>query len=291
MELRQLTYFLAIANCENMTHASKMLHVSQPTLSTALRDLERELGFPLFTRSGKRLELNESGRQYAKRVQEAVNLLEEAQRTARTTAQRRERIVNCAVQIPVGHPGELLRLFHEQYPDIVIRMGYPDSNAFSNQTIDLELFGSQIIYEEDRIIPLGKESYVAILPVNHRLAQEDPFMLRMLKDEPFVFSDPSDLRSTVEGMCHEAGFSPKIITETQLYSEVLSIVESGIACTIGTTFTWLASQRFNVIAKPCHDVSRVRYLYARLPEAREPSNATKVFIDFFRTYVQSVEQP
>lgn len=68
MELRQLEYFLAIAKSENMTQAAKLIHVSQPTLSTTLRDLERELGFSLFNRTGKRLELNDSGRYYAKRV-------------------------------------------------------------------------------------------------------------------------------------------------------------------------------------------------------------------------------
>lgn len=60
---------------------------------------------------GKRLELNDSGRYYAKRVQEALGILEEAQKTARDNAHARERIVNCAVEIPVGHAGELLRTF------------------------------------------------------------------------------------------------------------------------------------------------------------------------------------
>ena len=106
MELRQLQYFLAIAECENMTQAAKMIHISQPSLSANLRDLEQELGFQLFNRMGKRLELNDSGRYYARRVQEALGILEEAQKTACDNAHARERIVNCAVEIPVGHAGE-----------------------------------------------------------------------------------------------------------------------------------------------------------------------------------------
>ena len=82
MELRQLEYFLAIVQCENMTQASKMIHISQPSLSAYLRDLEQELGFQLFNRTGKRLELNDSGRYYAKRVQEALGILEEAQKNS-----------------------------------------------------------------------------------------------------------------------------------------------------------------------------------------------------------------
>lgn len=177
MELRQLEYFLAIAKSENMTQAAKLIHVSQPTLSTTLRDLERELGFSLFNRTGKRLELNDSGRYYAKRVQEALGILEEAQKTACDNAHARERIVNCAVEIPVGHAGELLRTFYDQHPDILVRMGYPDSSTFSQQVIDIKLFGSQLKLNEENTILLGKEQYVAILPSNHPLANKPHFKL------------------------------------------------------------------------------------------------------------------
>ncbi len=290
MELRQLHYFLAIAECENMTQAAKMIHVSQPTLSTTLRDLEHELGFPLFTRTGKRLSLNESGRYFAKRVREAFDLLEEAQQTARDNAHARERIVNCAVEIPVGHAGELLRSFHLQHPDIIIRMGYPDSSTFYQQVIDLKLFGSLLQIENEHTILLGKEHFVGILPSDHSLAHESSFELRMLKDEPFILTNPSELRTTVIEMCREAGFQPNIVAETQLYSEALSLVESGIGCTVGTTFTWLGKQNFNVSVKMPRDVQRMRYLYAHLNNDIKTSQATKTFIEFLQSYAQEIMQ-
>lgn len=291
MELRQLEYFLAIAKCENMTQASKLIHVSQPTLSTTLRDLERELGFSLFTRSGKRLELNESGRYYAKRVNEALNLLKEAKETAQDNARTREKIVNCAVEIPVGHAGELLRTFHDRHPDIVVRMGYPDSSTFFRQIIDIKLFGSQLIIDGPNTVTLGREQYVAILPSDHPLSTEEHFKLSMLKNEPFILTNPSDLRTTVTEMCHEAGFEPNVVTETQLYSEALSLVESGIGCTIGTTFTWLGRHHFNIAVKVCEDVKRFRYLYANLNSDIETSEATKTFIEFLKEYSYEITQP
>lgn len=290
MELRQLEYFLAIAKSENMTQAAKLIHVSQPTLSTTLRDLERELGFSLFNRTGKRLELNDSGRYYAKRVQEALGILEEAQKTACDNAHARERIVNCAVEIPVGHAGELLRTFYDQHPDILVRMGYPDSSTFSQQVIDIKLFGSQLKLNEENTILLGKEQYVAILPSDHPLANKPHFKLSMLSNEEFILTNPSDLRTTVTDMCHEAGFEPNIVAETQLYSEALSLVESGIGCTIGTTFTWLGHHHFNIAVKVCEDVHRYRYLYANLNSDIEPSQATKTFIEFLKTYSKEITQ-
>ena len=62
MEFRQLEYFLATARLNNMTEAARQMHVSQPSLSNAVKSLETELGVPLFNRHGKRIELNEAGR-------------------------------------------------------------------------------------------------------------------------------------------------------------------------------------------------------------------------------------
>ena len=61
MELRVLKYFLAIANERNITRAAEKLHITQPTLSRQLQDLEEELGTPLFTREKRRMTLTEAG--------------------------------------------------------------------------------------------------------------------------------------------------------------------------------------------------------------------------------------
>lgn len=208
MELRQLRYFLAIAESENITEASKILHVSQPSLSASLRDLEKELGFDLFDRHGKKIALNDNGRYFAERSTLAMNILEDAKNAAQDRIQREERIVNCAVNIPLGHFGEFFRSFQKSYPAIMLRIGYPNSSTFAGQAIDIELFGSQTKLEDDNVIPLGKEDYVAILPPDHRLANEPSVRLRDMKNEDFLFSNPSELRSTVENMMREAGFFP-----------------------------------------------------------------------------------
>ena len=61
MELRVLKYFLAVARHQNITRAAEELHLTQPTLSRQLQDLEEELGAPLFTREKRRMELTEAG--------------------------------------------------------------------------------------------------------------------------------------------------------------------------------------------------------------------------------------
>lgn len=79
MELRVLQYFLAVAREESITGAAEALHLSQPTLSRQLRDLERELGKPLFTRGSRRIALTEEGMILRKRAEEIMALVRKAE--------------------------------------------------------------------------------------------------------------------------------------------------------------------------------------------------------------------
>lgn len=78
MELRVLKYFLTVANEENITRAAQILHITQPTLSRQLMQLERELGVTLFERGNHRISLTHSGMLFKRRAQELVELAEKA---------------------------------------------------------------------------------------------------------------------------------------------------------------------------------------------------------------------
>lgn len=170
MEFRQLEYFLATARLNNMTEAARQMHVSQPSLSNAVKSLETELGVPLFNRHGKRIELNEAGRYFASRVSSAMDVVTEAKDVVSQKDREREHTVNCTLGIPMGNQGKLISSFFKAHPDITVRVGYPSSKLFENQTIDLHLFGTSVDLDDTNVIKLGYERYVLILPKNHPLA-------------------------------------------------------------------------------------------------------------------------
>ena len=80
MEIRTLRYFLAVAREENMTRAAEILHVTQPTLSRALRSLEEELGKKLFTRHSFSISLTEEGMLLRSRAEDLVTMADKIER-------------------------------------------------------------------------------------------------------------------------------------------------------------------------------------------------------------------
>ena len=101
MELRVLNYFLAIAREENITRAAQMLHVTQPTLSRQIMQLEEELGVKLFVRSNHNIILTEAGMLLKRRAQELVALADKTKRDFRHKAEE------LAGEIAIGS-GELM---------------------------------------------------------------------------------------------------------------------------------------------------------------------------------------
>lgn len=287
MELRQLEYFLAIAECGNIAEASRKLHVSSPALSTTLKDLERELGFNLFDRNGRRLAINESGKYFAQRARSMFAILNDAQHTVRENLSERQRTVNCRVDIPLGRIGKhLFRGFHEQHPDTVLRMGFADSALVGKESsaIDLETIGSTTDLEQnERTAKIGYERFVAVPPSNHHLAERNSLTLADLKDEYFLLGEPGAMRTVVEAMFTQAGFTPKVIAEMQLYCETLQLVRAGMGCCIAAEYTWFQDSEPELAIRPLEGTAEGRYLYARIPQDREPSKATWDLLDYIRT--------
>lgn len=145
MELRVLRYFLMAAREENITHAAQLLHVTQPTLSRQLQDLEEELGTKLFERSNHRIILTQDGLLLRRRAQEIVEL---ADRTKRDFV-RREAELCGEVAIGSGETrsmsalAQILASFRQAYPRVRYRFysGNADhiKERMENGTLDMGL--------------------------------------------------------------------------------------------------------------------------------------------------------
>lgn len=124
MELRVLKYFLAVAREENITKAAALLHLTQPTLSRQLMQLEEELGVQLFRRSRYHIELTEDGMLLRRRAQELVDLAEKTTRefTMRETELMGEIAIGAGETRSMSFLSRTIVSFRERYPKVTFRI-------------------------------------------------------------------------------------------------------------------------------------------------------------------------
>ena len=148
METRVLKYFLAVAREENITKAAEQLHITQPTLSRQLAQLEEELGVHLFERGTRRTTLTSEGLLLRRRAEEIVELMD---KTERELAEQEE-LVDGTVSIGWGElesvklVAEMLRAFSEKYPLVRYRLYSANADHLKSQ-IDRGLLDAGLLLE------------------------------------------------------------------------------------------------------------------------------------------------
>ena len=198
MELRVLEYFLAVAREQNITAAAETLHISQPALSTQLKNLEEEFGKPLLIRGVKgsrKVLLTDEGMILRKRAEEILSLVE---RTEEEITQSDENIVG-NVFIGAGET-ETVRLFakaakklQEKYPDI--RYNISSGNAehvleyLDKGLIDFGLLFTRIDPKKYESIPIpSKDTWGVLMRTDAPLAQKETISPQDLWDKPLIVS-------------------------------------------------------------------------------------------------------
>ena len=119
VELRVLRYFLAVAQEESITRAAAQLHLTQPTLSRQLMQLEQELGVRLFHRSRTHIRLTDEGLLLRRRAQQLLDL---AEKTARETELMGEIAIGAGETRSMTFLSQAIRTFRERYPKVTFRI-------------------------------------------------------------------------------------------------------------------------------------------------------------------------
>lgn len=180
MELRVLNYFLMVAREENITRAAQMLHLTQPTLSRQLMQLEEELGVKLFERSSRSITLTSEGMLLKRRAQEMMSL---AEKTREELAQREE---NLAGRITIGSGelqsvnelAELIVGFRRRYPlvtfDIYSANTVAIKERLENGTVDIGILLEPVDTAKYEFIRLQtREQWVALVREDSPLADKE----------------------------------------------------------------------------------------------------------------------
>jgi DNA-binding transcriptional LysR family regulator len=176
MELRQLNYFVAIAEAQSFTRAAERLWVAQPGLSTQIRRLESELGVELFERRPRGVDLTDAGELFLERAREAVAAAALARRTGDDLRAGLVGTIRLGVVTGTGWPhlGELLRRFGRDRPDVELTVVESYAGMLLRDLrdgrLDAVLTPTQFASNEVVRVGVGETPWLVLAGPNHRLA-------------------------------------------------------------------------------------------------------------------------
>ncbi|HLO88175.1 MAG TPA: LysR family transcriptional regulator [Nostocaceae cyanobacterium] len=241
MELRHLRYFVTLAEELHFGRAAERLHIAQPPLSQQIRQLEAELGFQLFHRTKRTVELTAAGEVFLAESQQILMQLDQAIQKGRQISRGE------IGQLVIGFVGsaaynvlpEILRSFRTVVPGVTVKLHELTTDqqlqwlqegrldvGFVRPPVTEDTFSWEIIFEEPLMVAL---------PVSHRLAERSHISLRELTGEPFILfprSQAPGLYDQIISLCQQAEFSPKVTQEAIQMQTIVSLVAAEIGVTI-----------------------------------------------------------
>lgn len=216
MDLRQLKYFVQIAESGNFSRAAEILRIAQPSLSQQMRNLEEELGVELFLRHPRGVTLTELGQQFyehARRIRQEVDLARDAVRTQSLMPSGR-----VSVGLPTsacrGLSMPLFSAMAERQPHITLHLveamtGYLDDFIQAGR-LDVALLYDHKAFENVAWTEMMVEDLMVFAPPDHPLARAGSISFRSMFDFPLVLPGaPNVLRTVIEQFAARSDVVPK----------------------------------------------------------------------------------
>jgi DNA-binding transcriptional LysR family regulator len=243
MELRQLEYFMVVADELNFSRAAERLNMTQPPLSTQIRALEKEIGVELFVRSTRKVMLTEAGELFQASTRRLLAQLQDNVDRARSAALGE--IGQLALGFVPSATTELLppilREFRSEFPGVrlalyelrpeqqvqELRSGSLDCGCFYLPLGEQPPFGDAGLAS----VAISQEPLVAAMPLDHPLAARRRLPVQAMAGEPFVMVSGhrgSGLRDAVFEQCRRGGMVPEVVQDAALIQTIAGLVASGV---------------------------------------------------------------
>ena len=243
MELRHFRYFVAVAEELHFGRAADRIGIAQPPLSKQIKDLEDEIGVKLFKRTKRRVTLTHAGETFLKEARQILELSETAVRSARRAdlGEIGRLVVSFVGSATYSFLPYALRSFRTRFPHVELFLRelttYEQLDALHKKAVHASFLRQPIKDDALFIETLLQESFIVALPSRHALASGTSIPLQMLAPEDFVMfsrQQGTTFHDQVVSLCHQAGFSPKVVQEAVHIPTVLGLVSAGMGVTLVT---------------------------------------------------------
>lgn len=287
MELRVLQYFLAVVREENISRAAEVLHVTQPTLSRQMSQLEEELGVQLFIR-GRHLALTDAGVMLRRRAEEVTALMDKIESEFEEQSE-------VGGVISIGSGGLLalqsltpvMESFRQKYPKVQYQL-YTNSAEYVKERLDQGLLDFGFLLEPidvtkfDYIRMPEKERWGLLMQVDHPLAKKDYISREDLFSIPLITSDRLSIQKELENWLGDDFSKLDIFATYNIITNVVMLVNKGVASALTIEGAVNLFESHRVVFKPLYPELAMTSVLAWKKFQPNFGTAGK-FLDYFKS--------
>ncbi|MCD7034146.1 LysR family transcriptional regulator [Metabacillus sp. GX 13764] len=239
MDLRQMRYFIMVAEELNFSRAAERLNMAQPPLSQEIRKLEEEIGVLLFHRTKRKVELSEAGKVFLKEARKTLLQFQQAVKAAQLAGDGKLGNLTVGFVDSSNLVVALIKEFREQFPRIHLTLKEMTTEqqvlALAEKQIQIGFVRSAENQDFLQSEVISEESLLLVLPENHPLCEKESIPMKMLAGEPFILF-PRHLGNhfydLIISYFREYGISLNVVQEAIQMHTILNLVKTGIGLSI-----------------------------------------------------------
>ena len=292
MELQQLRYFVTVAETGNFTRASERCHVSQPSLSQQIINLEKELQHKLFHRLGRKAILSEAGTVFLERARRILFEVDDSTRELQDSPALERKITVGAITTlaPYLMP-QLLALCLTRLPHLQVNLREdfrPDlTKAVLDGELDLAIVSLPVKDPRISVETLFTETLMLVVGKPHPLASKPEVTIEDLVNQNFILlGTGSSLASQIQRFCGDHNFEPKIGYRCAQVATVKALTALGVGISILPQVALAAEDRSKLIVKSLAGRTATREIGIIRHMQRYQSLGAEQFIALVREHVK-----
>lgn len=236
MEIRVLRYFLTVVREESITKAAEVLHITQPTLSRQLSQMEEEVGVKLFHRGARRIELTNEGILLRRRAEEILQLVD---KTEKELIEQEEQVegkisVGCGEIAAVQVLPKLIKTFREKYPQVTFDIFTATADLVKEQMdkglLDIGLLLEPVDMEKYDFIRLDvKDKWVVLMRPDSPLAEKESITAKDLSGLPLILPRRMNVQNELASWFGDYYDNLNIVFTSNLSTNSAVMVMGGLA--------------------------------------------------------------